>query len=153
MVLLPIQFWTKLKRKEFERLNSDLILDTVQEYLEEKGYNYINRKKNKITFHKANGWTSFNTKSFLVSGIVKVKDEEKSLIVTNGNWMVFLIAIPFLLFYFLSKTSYSTLDEFDLTFLKNAFLWIFGVNLLIRVIAHLNFKAHLEKLIRNNYAE
>lgn len=153
MVLLSIQFWTKLKRKEFERLNSDLILDTVQEYLEEKGYNYINRKKNKITFHKANGWTSFNTKSFIVSGIVKVKDEEESLIVTNGNWMVFLIAIPFLLFCFLSKTSYSTLDEFDLTFLKNAFLWIFGINLLIRVIAHLNFKAHLEKLIINNYAE
>lgn len=153
MILLPIQYWTKFKKCKFEKLNSQEILDIVQEYLEEKGFKYIKRKENTITFHKADGWASFDFKSFLMSGIIKVKEEKESMTVTNGNWMVLLIGLPFLFLLLLSKTRFSTLDENDLNILWAFFLWIFIGNLIARIIAHYSFRLRIEQLIRKNYAQ
>lgn len=153
MTLLPIQFWTKFNQSDFRGLDTPEVLDLVQKYLEEKGFNYISRKENKLIFHKADGWTSFNTKSFLVSGVVKVRKDGQTLRVINGNWMVLIIALPFITFLMLSESNFSTLDESDLTIIWNAFLWIFIGNLIIRIIAHLSFKGKIEELIRKNYAQ
>ena len=76
MTLLPIQFRTKIDTDKNTDLNRSDILDTIQNYFEEEGYNYISRKKNKVIFHKANLWQSFNFKSFLVSGTVKVTENK-----------------------------------------------------------------------------
>jgi hypothetical protein len=84
-----------------------------QKQSREKNYYYIKRKKDRVIFYKANGWSSLNFKSFLVSGIVIVKKEKNKLIITNGNWLVFSIAVPFLIIYSLGKTSKSSFDEFD----------------------------------------
>jgi len=153
MTLLPIQFWTKFKKKEFGELNSSESLDLIQNYLNEEGFNYIKRKKNKIIFHKFDGWTSFNTKSFLASGVIKTRMKNGSLTVINGNWMVFLIAIPFLLLILVADSKFSTLDESDIEIIWGVFAMLFGGNLIIRIIAHLNFNGKIKKIIKKNYTQ
>ncbi len=150
MTLLPIQFWTKFKKKEFGELNPNESLDLIQNYLNEEGFNYIKRKKNKIIFHKSDGWTSFNTKSFLVSGVIKTRVKNGNLTVINGNWMVFLIAVPFLLLILVADSELSTLDESDIKIIWGAFAVFFGGNLIIRIIAHLNFNETIKNLIKKN---
>jgi len=40
-------------------------LDITEDYFRENNYNYIKRKKDRVIFHKANGWSSLNFNSFL----------------------------------------------------------------------------------------
>ena len=152
MTFLPIQFRTKIKFSKSDKLDKTDILYVIERYLIEEKFNYIVRKKNKIIFHKSDGWTSFNAKSFLVSGIVKVTEKDDGFEVINGNWMVFLIAIPFLLIIFLAGSDFSTIDENDLRIVKYFFAVLFGGNLIIRFFAHLTFKIKIKELIKN-YAQ
>ena len=73
MTLLPIQFWNSYNKDDFENLNSKSLLDFVENYLEEKGFNYIKRTENKIIFHSIfDGWGGFDIRTTLVSGVVKI---------------------------------------------------------------------------------
>lgn len=147
--MLPIQFKTRFRKEELKGLTSNDILDVIQKWLEEKGFRYINRKENKIVFHKADGWHSFNARSFLVSGVIKIKVKKEELIIINGNWLVFLIAIPFLLFILLADSTYSTFDKGDVNILWVFFIVIFGGNLVTRIIAHWGLKSAINKMIKN----
>ncbi len=147
MTFLPIQFYTKLKVDETNGINPSEVLDLIQSYLKKKRFNYIERKETKIVFHAADTWTSFDLKSFLVSGIVEVKKKEGFLIITNGNWMVFLIAVPFIPILLFADSDFSTLDDSEVKMIWWAFYWLFGGNLFARIIAHLSFKSTLKKLI------
>ncbi|QCX38172.1 hypothetical protein FF125_06910 [Aureibaculum algae] len=153
MTFLPIQFWTKFKKADFGELDSSEILNLIQDYLDETGFNYVKRKENKIAFHKADGWSSFNVKSFLHSGVVKIKSNNGDLTIINGNWMVFLIAIPFIIGILAADSKFSTLDTNDVDMIWYAFYWIFGGNLFIRIIAHFAFKSAIEELVRKNYTQ
>ena len=147
--MLPIQFRTRLRKEELGDVTSSEILDIIQDWLEGKGFRYVKRRNDKIIFHKADGWTSFNARSFLVSGIVKIKSENGDLIIINGNWMVLLIAVPFLIAILLAKSRYSTMDESDVNILWTAFIVIFGGNLFTRIIAHWGFKSAIQKMIKH----
>ncbi|MFK5981528.1 MAG: hypothetical protein QM499_01340 [Flavobacteriaceae bacterium] len=146
-MILPIIFWTKIKKEKLGKLNTEDILDLLDEYLSEKGFNYINRKQNKIIFHKADGFTFMRMKDFLVSGEIRIKEKKDSLTITNGNWMIFLIAIPFLILYFLSKSEFSTFDKNDIQMIWIIFLILFIPNLIIRIVAHFELKGAIEKMI------
>ncbi|SHI56821.1 hypothetical protein SAMN05216261_1103 [Algibacter luteus] len=143
-----MQFRTKIKYSKFNKLDKADIFNVIERYLNEERFNYSVRKKNKIIFHKSDGWTSFNAKSFLVSGIVKVTEKDDGFEIINGNWMVFLIAIPFLLIIFLADSDFSTIDENDIRIIKYFFTVIFGGNLIIRFFAHLTFKTKIKELIK-----
>ena len=147
--MLPIQFKTRFRKEELKDLTSTDILDIIQKWLEEKEFGYINRTKDKIVFHNAVVWQSFNVRSFLVSGVIKIKDKNEELIIINGNWMVFLIAIPFLLFILLADSRYSTFDKGDVDIIWVFFIVIFGGNLLTRIIAHWGLKSAIKKMIKN----
>ena len=146
-MILPIIFWTKIKRENLGELTSDDILDLVDKYLTENRFNYINRKQNKIIFHKADGFTFMRMKDFLVSGEIRIKEEKDNFKIINGNWMVFLIAIPFLIFIYLANSKFSTLDENDIQMIWTFFLMLFIPNLLIRVVAHFRLKGTIENMI------
>jgi hypothetical protein len=146
-MILPIIFWTKIKKEKLGKLNSDDILDLVEEYLSEKKYNYIKRKKNKIIFHNVDGIILFRLKDFLASGEIKIKEKKNELIILNGNWMFFLFAIPFLLFILLAKFKFSTIDQSDIQLIWTFFIALFIPNLLIRIAAHFYFKGKIESLI------
>jgi hypothetical protein len=147
--MLPIQFKTRFRKEELKDLTSTEILDVIQNWLEEKGFRYINRKENKIVFHKADGWHSINARSFLVSGVIKIKDKKEELVIINGNWMVFLIALPFLLFILIADSRYSTFDKGDVSIIWVFFFVIFGGNLVTRIIAHWGLKSEINKMIKN----
>ena len=147
--MLPIQFKTRFRKEELKDLTSSEILDVIQNWLEEQGFRYINRKENKIVFHKADGWHSINARSFLVSGVIKIKVKKEELIIINGNWMVFLIALPFLLFILIADSKYSTFDKGDISIIWVFFIVIFGGNLVTRIIAHWGLKSAIKKMIRN----
>ena len=140
---LCYQFRPKVKLD----IEASEVLDVVEKYLKEKEFGYVNRKDNRISFHKFNFWKSLDLKSLLVSGTVIVKKENGLITLINGNWKVFLIAIPFLLLIVISDSEISTLDEFDVNIIWMAFAWLFGGNLVTRFIAHLNFKMILKKII------
>lgn len=146
MTFLPIQFRTRIKSDLFKKKE---ILDIIEEYLKKEKFNYINRKSDKIIFHKADGWNSLNIKSYLVSGIVKIKERDGEFEIINGNWMVFLITIPFIIFLLTSKSEYSTLDSTDINILNYFFIVLFGGNLIIRIFAHLTFRNKIKELIKN----
>ena len=145
--MLPIQFTTKINKEKLQNVTTEEILDVVQNWLDKKGFQYIKRKKNKIIFHKADGLTLLNFRSFLVSGIVKVKEKNKKILIVNGNWMILLIGIPFLIIYLLAQSSYSTIDESDVNILLTALIVIFGFNFILRIIAHWGFKSTIKELI------
>jgi len=148
LTFLPIQFRSKLEILDNE-INVTDALDIVEDYFRENNYNYIKRKKDRVIFHKANGWSSLNFKSFLVSGIVKIRKEQNQLIITNGNWLVFSIVVPFLIIYLLGNISKLSFDEFDFQMLFFSFAWLFGVNLLARIFAHWKLKSILKKKINS----
>ena len=53
--MLPVQFKTRVRKEELNGLTSSEILDVLQNWIKKKGFRYINRKENKIVFHKADG--------------------------------------------------------------------------------------------------
>ncbi len=146
--MLPIQFKTRFSKEELGELTPSEILDVIQNWLEGKGFRYVKRKNDKIIFHKADGWTLFNTRSFLVSGIVKIKNKNGGIVVVNGNWMVLLIVVPFLIIILFAKSRYSTIDEADVDILWTALIVLFGLNLITRIIAHWRFKSTIKEMIK-----
>lgn len=152
MPYLPIKFQIKLNKKEFKGLNHSNILDLIQNYLEERKYNYIIRKEKKITFFHANTFLLiWKYNSFLLGGTIKVKEKKGKIIIENGFWMLFILAIPFIFLIILSYTEYSTLDETDINIILMFFIEVFGVNLIIQILEHLNFKRVIKILIKENY--
>ena len=148
MTFLPIQFRTKIKFSKYEKLNKSDILDKIENYLQEENFKYIVKNKSKIVFHAINIWTFFNVKSFLVSGIVKLEEKEDGILIINGNWMVFLILVPFILILLISDSDFSTLDVNDIQIVKYFFAVLFGGNLIIRFFAHWTFKLKIKELIK-----
>lgn len=149
MTLLPIQFQTKFKKSEIGEISPSEILDLVKGYLENEDFGYISKQESRLVFHAAHSACNFNLGVVLVSGVVRVKVEDDSIIVTNGNWMVLLIAVPFIIFLLASKTEFSALSTLDVDMIWGALLFFFGLNLGIRFLAHLSFKWTIQNLIRN----
>ena len=153
MTLLPIQFWNTYNKDDFENLSSKSVLDVIENYLEEKGFNYIKRTENKIIFHSIfDGWGGFDIRTTLVSGVVKINENGKKIKIINGNWLSLIIALPFLIFILLAKSRFSTLDENDLDLVWNAFAVIYIGNLIIRIVSHILFKERINNLVKKNYA-
>jgi hypothetical protein len=152
-MFLPIQFNTKIKKEEFGDLCSSKILDLIENYLVEENFSYITRKDNKIFFHVLHIYLWFDVKSFLVSGTVRVKNKNGNLTITNGNWMVFLIAVPFVILFLIANTKFSTFGKTDFEMIWWFMITIFGGNLIFRFFAHLNFKETIKKLIIKNKAQ
>lgn len=148
MNFLPIRFKTILKLKEGSKLNnvSDA-LNVIEDYLQEEKFNYIKRESDTLIFHKANIWSSLNVKSHLVSGVVIVKQKNNELEITNGNWMVLLVSVPFMILLLLSKTKYSTFDLRDQNILLLFFAVLFIANVLSRFFAHRKFKRKIRQLL------
>ena len=150
MTLLPIQFQTKFKKSEIGEISTSEILDLVKGYLQKEDFGYISKKENRLVFHAAHATGyAFHVGIILVSGVVKVKDKGDTIVVTNGNWMVLLIAVPFILFLVASKTEFSALSTLDVDMIWIALLFFFGFNLGARILAHLNFKWTIQNLIKN----
>ena len=149
MTLLPIQFRTNIDTDKNTNLNKSDILDIIQNYFEEEGYNYISRKKNKVIFHKANLWQSLNFKSFLVSGTVKVIEKEDSYVIINGNWTSFLILIPFILIYLIMNSSVSAIQNSDIKVIEHAFKVLFFGNVIIRFLAHYKLRSKIREMLKN----
>jgi hypothetical protein len=148
-MILPIKFWTNLKKSDIKTLSNDDILDIVENYLAERRFHFIKRKKNRIIFHSLSLYHGFRFKDFVICGIVSVRENRKKdkIIVENGNWMVLLIGLFFLLFFLIGKSSRSTFDADDFQLIRTAFSWIFIANFIIRFIAHLFLKIELESVI------
>ena len=88
----------------------------------------------------------------MVSGVVKINENEKKIKIINGNWLSLIIALPFLIFILLAKSRFSTLDENDLDLVWNAFAVIYIGNLIIRIVSHILFKDRINNLVKKNYA-
>ena len=88
----------------------------------------------------------------MVSGVVKINENEKKIKIINGNWLSLIIALPFLIFILLAKSRFSTLDENDLDLVWNAFAVIYIGNLIIRIVSHILFKERINNLVKKNYA-
>ena len=146
-MILPIIFWTKIKKEKLGRINCEDILELIEKYLSDKKFNYVKRKKNKIIFHNIDGIILFRLKDFLASGEIKIIEKKDELIIQNGNWMVFLLAIPFLFFILLAKSKFSTIDQDDIQIIWTFFIVLFIPNLLVRIVAHFYFKTKIESLI------
>ncbi len=153
MTFLPIQFRTKLKHKDFNNLESDGILELIYNYLVDDGFDFVERKNKKIFFYRLGGFTSLKNNFFLVSGEVKILDKKNHLTIINGNWKVFLIAIPFIAIALLAETSFSTFSEHDKEMIWTFFIVIFGGNFLIRIFGHYTFKQKIMDLIKENYTQ
>jgi len=147
--MLPIQFRTRLSKKEFGDLCSVAVLDAIQNWLEKERFNHIIRKQDKIVFHIADLWMTLNIRTFLVSGTITVKTTNDGLIITNGNWSVFLIAFPFLIAIAIAKSQFAVVDESDISMIWTFFIILFGGNLLQRIIAHFWFKRKIIKIIKS----
>ena len=153
-MLLPIIFRTSFKKIEIQNISTDEILTLIEQYLNYHRFNYIKRKKDRIIFHKATAFSFMNTRDFLVSGIVKINDKGDKLIITNGNWMVFLLVIPFLVILILIESRFSTIDSKDVQIFWYFFGIIFLMNYIIRFFSHIGFKSRIKELIKthmNNY--
>jgi hypothetical protein len=148
-MILPIKFWTILKKSDFKDLTNDDILDIVEKYLADQRFHYIKRKKNRIVFHSLSLYHGFRFKDFVICGIISVKENRKrdKIVVENGNWMVLLIGLFFLVFFLIGKSNRSTFDADDFQILRTAFTAIFIANFIIRFIAHLFLKMDIEALI------
>ena len=99
MTFLPIQFSTKFKKDEYGELDSSVILDIIQNYLNEKGYNYVERKNNKLAFHKLNGLSSLKLKSIFTVVIffticILIKDSIYINLITFGVFEEALVITP-----------------------------------------------------------
>ena len=145
MQFLPIQYSSSFEKSEFPELRSTEIMDCLQEYLKNRGFNYIKREGNKINFHQNSLWRDKN--SFLMSGTILLVENEKTIKVINGNWMVVLISIPFIFLFVASKTQYSTFDESDMEILWIFFLVLFIGNVISRVVAHLILRNRIRALV------
>ena len=47
---------------------------------------------------------------------MKIKNKNGGIVVVNGNWMVLLIVVPFLIIILFAKSRYSTIDEADVSY-------------------------------------
>ena len=147
MTFLPIQFTTKFPKHKLGKLNSKVILDEIERWLIVERFNYVERKENKIVFHKGSLWSGLNIRSFLVSGVIKVEYKNEDVLVTNGNWMIFLIAIPFLVVIASASSRYSSFEKKEIEIIWIAFLWLFGVNFFVRLYAHWSFNKRIKRMI------
>jgi len=145
--ILPIIFWTKFPKPGNNDIDTEKVLDKLEQYFIDNDYNYIRRLKNKLIFHKMDGFSFMRFKDFLVSGKIKVIEKKDSIIVINGNWMIFLLLIPFMIFYALANSEYSTIDQNEIESIWNIFWLLFLLNLLARIIAHYMLKDIIIDLI------
>ena len=147
-----IRFNSKYFYDDSSDITSTDILDVVETYLKESGFQLIKRKHNKLFFHLGffSGLNPFHIRGFLVSGTVIVEKEKGYFLISNGNWMVITISLPFLILYALTFTSagahlFNTYGDKHIFYL--AFIWIVGANIVGRFLAHWKFKFIIKKAI------
>lgn len=151
MTFLPIKFQTKFKVAEYKDLNRDEILRLTKDYLYNDGFEWVKQKKDTLVFYRLGGFTSFFNNFSMGSGEVRVLEDSEYITVVNGNWTVFLIAIPFIVLLIIGYLPISTFDADDTDLIWTAFLFLFGGNVLIRTRGHYSFKEKLKDLINENF--
>ena len=148
MWIIPITF--KLKY-ELEKFNENELLDLIEAYLKELNFGIINRKENYIFFHKGGFFHSFNFRDLIGSGSIKLKRRNDKIVITLKHHFVFLILFFFTVIYLLMISRYSTFDNGDKQIITIAFIWLFGANYLIKLIAHHGLKRKIKEIIKQNY--
>jgi hypothetical protein len=144
MWIIPITY--KLKY-EHEKFNENELLDLIEAYLKELNFGIINRKENYIFFHKGSFFHSLNFRDLLGSGSIKLKQRNDKIIITLKHYFVFLILLFFTVIFLLMTSRYSTFDDGDKQIITIAFIWLFGANYLIKLIAHHGLKRKINEII------
>jgi len=147
MTFLPIRFRTKISKTKSQAIGTSEILDMIEKYLNERRYNYIIRKQNRILFHHANLLLlQWKYKSWLIGGTVRVIERKDSIIIENGFWFMFFFPIPFILLLLLVNSKFSTLDDSD-TGIIWFFLFIVLINLILQIKEHWVFRNRIKAII------
>ncbi len=148
MWIIPITY--KLKY-ELGKFKEDELLDLIEAYLIELNFGIVNRKENHIFYHKGGFWHSWNFRDLIGSGSIKLKTKNNKIVITLKHHFVFLILFFFTIIYLLITSRYSTFDNGDKEILTIAFVWLFGANYLIKLIAHYGLKRKINEIINRNY--
>lgn len=72
--------------------------------------------------------------------MVKIKDKTGGFEIVNGNWMVILVALAFIIGLLVPAPSFSSFDKTEIERAKTCFVFGFGGNLMIRFFAYLRGK-------------
>jgi hypothetical protein len=147
MWIFPITY--KLKY-DLEKFNENELLDLIEAYLNELNFGIINRKENHIFFHKGGIFHSWNFRDLLGSGSIKLKRKNDKIVITLKHHFVFLILLFFTIIYLLMTSRYSTFDDGDKQIITIAFIWLFGANYLIKLVAHHKLKRKIHEIINQN---
>ena len=150
-MIFPIaKFRFKIKRSEKSELNSKIILNLIEDYLEDRDYNYIVKRANSIWFHHANiGLLFWKYNSLLINGNVRITEKKDEIIVENGSWIGIIFIILFGILLILSQTNISTFDKTDVKVLW--FILTFSIiNFIWESLNHRIFSKRIKDLIDIN---
>ncbi len=146
MWIIPITY--KLKY-DHEKFNQNEILDLIETYLNELNFGIINRKKNYIFYHKGGIMNFWNFRDLIGSGSIKMRTKNNKIVITLKHHFVFIILFLFIVIYLLMTSRYSTFDSGDKEIITAAFIWLFGANYLLKLIAHYRLKTKINELVKN----
>ena len=94
---------------------------------------------------------SWNFSDLIGSGSIKLKTKNNKIVITLKHHFVFLILFFFTILYLLMTSRYSTFDNGDKEIITIAFIWLFGGNYIIKLIAHYRLKRKINELVNWNY--
>ena len=144
MWIIPITYRLKY---DIEKFNQNETMDLIESYLNELNFGYINRKENRIFYHKGGMFHSLNFRDLLGSGSIRMSTKKNQTIITLRHSLVFLILFFFTIIYLLMTSRFSSFDNGDKEIFTIAFIWLFGANYLTKLISHYRLKKKLDELI------
>ena len=147
-MILPIVFRNISEIEKFGLIKPNEILEIIELHLNSIGIDYIKKKNDKIVFYNSIPSGVLKYRDFLMSGVIRAKVHNDKLIITNGNWMVFLILVPLSVLYLISLTKYSTIDEHDLQIGWEFTSFFLIGNILFRIYAHYKLKIKIGEIIK-----
>ena len=147
MWIIPITY--KLKY-DIEQFNQNEIMDLIESYLYELDFNYINRNDKYISYHMGFVTSYWSFRNNLGSGSIRIDSKNKQTIITLKHSFVFLFLFFFTVIYLLMTSRFSTFDDFDKQICTVGFVWLFGMNYLLKLSAHYKLKRKLNELIKEN---
>ncbi len=147
MWIIPITYRLKY---DIEKFSQNETMDLIESYLNELNFGYINRKDNRILYHKGGMFHSLNFRDLLGSGSIRLSTKKNQTIITLRHSLVFLILFFFTIIYLLMTSRFSSFDNGDKEIFTIAFIWLFGANYITKLISHYRLKVKLNELITEN---
>ena len=146
-MFLPIKYKTHFTQQELGELNTEDIFDLLEIHLDYIGMHYVERKKDKIIFHKADGHFLLpKYRDFLMSGEIRIESSNNEITVINGNWLVFTWPIPTLILIVLAYSKWSAIPSDEIQVLWGITASLFLPNLFLRIIAHKELKNRIHQI-------